>query len=197
MLTCVSAGSRQIFVSANGFAAGQLTVMVPSNSSVHGNVSLVPSTLTDQITVVLTWSENPLDLDSHMSGPIFDSGDRFHIAYFDTAPVSYASLDVDDVTSFGPETVTIIKTTELGIFVEGDYHYWVHNFSTSPEFDVSSATVTVYKDSTQIAQFSVNGAGGSSADDLWHVFDLQLDAAGNVTIIPVQSFLPGDSGTVL
>ena len=61
---------------------------------------------------------------------------RFHLLLPDPNPVAYASLDVDDRKSSGPETVTVSHDPSTGLFVAGDYRYWVHNFSIPPEFNV-------------------------------------------------------------
>lgn len=56
----------------------------------------------DGMRVVLSWGKNPADLDSHL---MFPGG---HI-YFERKDGQDANLDVDDVDSFGPETITITK----------------------------------------------------------------------------------------
>jgi hypothetical protein len=81
--------------------------------------------------------------------------------------------------------------------VPGDYHYWVHNFSRSPEFSVSNAVVTITKDATQIAQFSVGAAAGDPADDLWYVVNFTLAADGTIALSPIQMIQAGDQNTVL
>lgn len=97
----------------------------------------------DKIVAILQWAAQPTDLDAHLSGPDGQGG-RFHLFFANRAqpPVPYASLDTDDVNSFGPETLTISKSA--AVFVAGDYHVWVHNFIGST-FAGSSAVVTVLR----------------------------------------------------
>ena len=121
---------------------------------------------------------------------------RFHLLLPDPNPVPYASLDVDDRTSSGPETVTVSHDPSTGLFVAGDYRYWVHNFSIPPEFNVSSAVVAAFQCNVRLAQFSVNNATGNPALDVWRVFNFTLTSAGAITITPLQVFEAGSSGTV-
>ena len=138
--------------------------------------------------------------DAHLSGPD-GQGDRFHLLFTNRAqpPVPFASLDTDDTSSFGPETVTI--GTTAGAFVAGDYHVWVHNYVAST-FAGSSAVVTVLRmDSqgipTQLTRQEVQFAQGDPSDDLWHVVNLVVDSGGGVGITVVQTLKQGDSTTIL
>ena len=139
------------------------------------------------IVIVLTWGEQPADLDAHVGGRdtqnLGDTDGRFHSHYLDRAPVTYAGLDHDDTTSFGPETITIRPESGTGSWVEGTYTYWVHNFSGSPGFDQSDAVVTIYQGGAQIAQYAVGSEPGvGSAGNLWRVCDLTMDTEGQVTV---------------
>ena len=76
------------------------------NNGVTGNQDIVLSLNgTNDIRIVLTWGAQPTDLDSHLTGPNTDAT-RFHVYYagrgsFTSAP--FAGLDVDDVSSIGPD----------------------------------------------------------------------------------------------
>ena len=72
----------------------------------------------------------------------------------------------------------------------------MHNFSTTPEFNVSNAQVTIYKGNSQLATFDVNSVSGDPSLDIWRVANLTVDAAGNVSITPVQQFTSGTSTTI-
>jgi hypothetical protein len=159
-------------------------------------------------TIQLTWGENPSDLDSHLTGPdailagSYASEDRFHIAYYDKQHVSdtvsytdfntsnpcategiIASLDLDDTTSYGPETTTICRV-ESGV-----YSFYVHHFSGSSTISASPAVVNVTTASGITRTFTAPiGATGYSSD-VWHVFDL----SSNGTITSVNQFLSGTS----
>lgn len=98
-----------------------------------------------QLRIVLTWGETPRDLDSHLVGTTAD-GQKAHMYY--GQKVVYNSegrvefqLDVDDTTSFGPETTTIYHPESE------DYEFYVHNYSRGSlkQLRNSGATVQVYR----------------------------------------------------
>jgi uncharacterized protein YfaP (DUF2135 family) len=195
VLNGAPSGTRTLRTTASGFITETRSVAIPAGGSVEQAIALTPSRPGGEITIVLTWGEEPRDLDAHLSGPDRSSG-RFHLYYANPqAPSSspYATLDVDDRLSSGPETITIARDPTTGEFVAGEYRYWVHNFSTTPEFDVSGARVTVNSGGSQLDSFDV--PGGAAGLDIWRVVNLTIDAAGNVSLTPVQSFDTGFSTT--
>jgi hypothetical protein len=193
---CVEAGDYTVQASAAGFNDNAAPATITAGANTNVNISLLPITNASQITVLLNWNSQPGDLDSHMSGPDGGAG-RFHMAYYNQNPTSFVSLDVDDVDGNGPETTTVIESVG-GNFVAGEYRYWVHNYSTVPEFDVSGARVQLLQDGVPVATFLVSAAAGNQADDIWHVVNFTLDANGIVGApTAVQTLQPGNSGTVL
>ena len=114
----------------------------------------------DSMRIVLNWGKNPLDLDSHLSYK------NQHI-YWDNKQGLAANLDVDDVDSYGPETVTIDKK------LDGQYYvYSVHDFSdrTQPNtnnLSNSQAKVMVYAGESLIRSYYVPTA---KTGNLWTVF---------------------------
>ncbi len=180
------AGTRTVTTSASGFTTRTDTVNIVAGSSTTFSMALVPTSVGTGVSVVLTWGAQPSDLDSHLVGPD-GSGGRFHCYYGNTNPVPFVSLDVDDTSAFGPETITVSQVS--GSFVAGTYNYYIHNYSGSPEFDTSSAVVTVFASGAQVAQYQVGGASGSPASDYWSVFGFTLTASGaGASIAPVQQF---------
>ncbi|MCL2433688.1 MAG: hypothetical protein FWD16_04120, partial [Clostridia bacterium] len=141
--------------------------------------------------VVLTWGEIPLDLDSHLVGPSHD-GEKFHIFFanknyyrlIDNELQLHANLDVDDVTSYGPETVTIYN------LVDGRYEYYVHDYSnrSSTESDYlrnSQAVVRIYSANNELLRtFNIPTGGGAST--LWHVFSVDVQN-GRYIIVPANT----------
>ncbi len=110
--------------------------------------------------IVLNWGKKPSDLDSHLSYK------NQHI-YWERKQGLEANLDVDDVDSYGPETVTIDRR------LEGQYYvYSVHDFSdrTQPNttnLSNSQAKVMVYTGESLIRSYYVpTGQTGN----LWTVF---------------------------
>ncbi|MBI4264117.1 MAG: carboxypeptidase-like regulatory domain-containing protein [Acidobacteria bacterium] len=182
-LSNAPAGSQTVTTSATGFTTRTDTVNVVAGSTTTFSTALVSTGTGSNVTIVLTWGSQPSDLDSHLVGPT-PGGSRFHCFFGNPNPVSYVSLDVDDVTGFGPETITVSQSG--GSFVAGSYSYYVHNFSTTPGWDVSQAVVTVFQSGAQLAQFRVSSASGSSTSPNWHVFNFTLNASGQASISSVQ-----------
>lgn len=93
-----------------------------------------------------------------------------------------ANLDVDDVTSYGPETTTIyVRNTNK------KYSFFIHDFTnrsstSSTALSSSGAQVQIFIGNELKRTFNVP-AGKEGT--VWHVFD--YDAAGE-TITPVNKF---------
>jgi len=115
------------------------------------DVNLVLSSIltsTDEYRIILTWGENPRDLDSYLWIP---NGE--YCCYYNKN-VSDANLDVDDVSSYGPETIT-----------------------------TSGAKVEVYNDSGKIRTYEVNpNASCGEVGWYWNVFELD-GSSGTITTI--------------
>jgi hypothetical protein len=138
---------------------------------------------------------SPSDLDSHLTVPNADVS-RFHVFYqnrgaFDAPP--FAGLDVDDVASFGPETITI---TQLN---SGSYRYSVHDFTNrssaaSTALGNSGARVEVYFNGGLQRTFFVPPG---QAGNLWTVFELTGTDVLNPTITERKGMgFVEDPGTV-
>lgn len=116
----------------------------------------------DGMRIVLNWGVEPADLDSHLVFP------NNHV-YFSAMTGTDALLDVDDTTSFGPETITIDRKHDSERYV-----YAVHNFSDGSEPDstrlsASGAKVFVYVGQTLIRTYYVPK---NQAGNLWTVFSV-------------------------
>lgn len=189
------AGNRTVNTSATGFSPRTDTVNIVAGSSTTFNTSLVPTSVGAGITIVLTWGAQPSDLDSHLVGPDGSSG-RFHCYYGDENPVPFVSLDVDDTSAFGPETITVSQVS--GSYIPGTYNYYIRNYSGSPGFDVSGAVVTVFAAGAQVAQFQVSAATGNPADRIWSVFGFTLTPSGSgAGITPVQQIVSDGSAPTI
>ena len=174
-------------------AAGYVTAFIPVYSlggqdTGNQNASISPVLAAGEVRVVLTWESAPADLDTHLTGPT-TSGPRFHIAYYATSVSdgTVASLDVDDTSSYGPETVTIASQ------IAGVYRYYVHDYTNrnaNPSLALSNsgAQVKVYNSSGLAATFNVPANQGGT---IWEVFELS-----GSTITPINLFSYGDSTTL-
>jgi hypothetical protein len=178
----VPAGQYTGQVSGAGYTSSFFTVLsIGGTLTGNQNVAVTPVLSAGETRIVLTWGATPSDLDSHLTGPLPD-GSRFHMYYPYSGNYSpwpeFVTLDLDDVTSYGPETTTILQQNE------GVYRFSVHDYSnggstSSTALTNSGAQVRVYRGSNLIATFNVPS---NQAGTLWTVFELN----GN-TITPVNS----------
>lgn len=155
-------GTFTLTVSMAGYITYQQTVtlVVGPNNLI---VALSPQLAAGQMRFVLTWGENPRDLDSHLTGPD-TAGGRFHVYFADRNPTGAdANLDVDDTSSYGPETITISQ------FHSGTYRYYVHHFSGTGTLSTSGAIVKVYGEQGLLATATVPTTG---TGEYWYVFDV-------------------------
>lgn len=194
---------KQLITRKPGYQDAITDVNVPATGLMNVNIKLTPDVIKENITIVLTWGSEPRDLDSHLSGPDGQGG-RFHITWIHAPgqnpgvpPVNFVSLNIDDRDAGGPETLIISKSPDTGAFVAGEYRYWVHNFSGSPNFTESNAVVTVFRDGVQFERFTPASASSNPSDFIWHVVNLQIDTNGMVLLTTIQRFQSGDTRTEL
>lgn len=125
-----------------------------------------------QLRIVLSWGEEPYDLDSHLTGPD-EGGDRFHVYYSNKNPSGAgANLDVDDTFSYGPETTTITA------YRDGLYRYSVHNYSNQSDdgalgIESSPARIEVYDENGAVATYSPPSANEGDGNT-WRVFEIEV-----------------------
>lgn len=169
------------FVDLRGLESSHTYATSYSNVSIEGNSNTICDMiisgglmLDSTMRVVLTWGEVPRDLDSHLKVSV--STGQYHIYYSNKTPSgAQANLDVDDVSSYGPETVTVTEFYENGI-----YHYFVHNYTGggSNVLSNSGATVKVYFGNTLYRTFYVPEGLGI----YWDVFTYN-SYTGEFTVI--------------
>lgn len=147
---------------------------------------------TANIQFILTWGQYPTDLDSHLTIPSTTSHPtRGHVYYASQGSPSsypYAWLDVDDVTSYGPEVTTV--TSKL----TGTYRFCIHNFSgqSSHKMESSGARIEAMIDS----QYYVWNIPTSNPSDynVWQVCDVVIDSSGNVSVTSLNTFASTTGG---
>lgn len=160
------AGNYTLEASKEGFITSYINV-ISGNSVVcsNQNISLTPELNEGTIRIVLKWGENPRDLDSHVVGTL-SNGDYFHVSYINMLQyddnIEVCNLDIDDTTSYGPETITLNTTTN------NPYYYYIHHFAGSGTIGSSNAQVQVYKDGNLIGTFNAPTNQGSGC--YWNVF---------------------------
>ena len=119
-----------------------------------------------------------------MLGPIAGSVDRFHI-YFGRKSIYQNSilsafLDLDDTTSYGPETTTIYSINNSGLYSFYVHDYSNMNYGSSKAMSNSGAQVKLYAGDALIATYNIpTDVPGT----VWHVFN--YDAATK-RLIPIN-----------
>ncbi len=179
-LTGVPAGTVCAVVSATGFIPDQFQQELVAGRESSVRRVLSPAMQKGQIRLVLTWGDEPKDLDAHLEGPL-PGGQRFHVYYHRKGDLASASnkkfvrLDVDEQQGEGPETVTV-----LGL-VPGVYRYFVHNYSgredpQSVALARSGAEVKLYQGG-QIYRFR---AGHDQPGNVWDVCAIEVTGEGAI-----------------
>jgi len=139
-------------------------------------VTMVPDgyVVTGGLSAVLTWGQDPRDLDSHLIR--YDSsGNQICHLFYSNIRCDADSLDVDDTTSYGPETINIASLDP-----EAQYTYAVHHYSGSGSISsTSQAKVTVTLADGSTREFAAPTSGDGY---YWRVFDIV-----NSKLLPCQS----------
>jgi hypothetical protein len=183
--TGLNAGIYTAEVSGEGYNTTFFTIIcIGGTTTPNQDATITPILSAGETRIVLTWGLTPSDLDSHLTGPTPDSG-RFHVYFADEEyyynDTLYVGLDLDDVTSYGPETTTIYQQ------IPGVYRFSVHDFtnsgsSSSTALSNSGAQVRVYRGNDLVATFNVPANQGGT---LWTVFEMSGD---NITPVNVMSY---------
>lgn len=168
-------GAYTVEISKDGYIDGFYNVV--ANNKEGMTFSLSPVLDDNEYRVVLTWGDIPNDLDSHLFCYNEYDQELFHV-YWASAIGYYngeivASLDVDDTSSYGPETVTITFDASM-VENGGEIRYCVHNYSRGSldELSASGATVRVYKGNSLEKTFHVTQ---NQEAYVWHVFKITND----------------------
>jgi hypothetical protein len=193
-------GAREIKATVDDYMEyiNRDVIVIPGETTVQ-DISMTPTLSAGQYRFVLNWGSFPEDLDAHLITPVIE-GQSHHLYWNNMGSESsapYAALDIDDVDSYGPETISIYTSES------GKYSYFVHNYSmddgqaTAVDFDESGASVQIYSDKGQILTMSPPREGSSGV--YWYVADIDGVRGAMNIINELQNSEPGSamsSGTV-
>lgn len=175
------AGYYTVEMSKDGYATGYFNLTISGGKTINNkNASISPiMTFGKDFRVVLTWGANPSDLDSHLFGRPSD-GSSYHIYYsnkngYDSNGNKIANLDVDDTTSFGPETTTF--SAETG----GSYEYYIDWYAGSGTWATCGGKVEVYNGARLMYVFNVPSNNTKSGS--WKVFTFKNGIFNPVNVI--------------
>lgn len=174
-------GTHDYTINANGYIEKRGQITVSASGSFHFCMS--PELRADQWRIEVSWGQNPRDLDSHLQ---FGAGcpEMFYGRRSASCEGVTAALDVDDTSSWGPETTTLSNTQSCSGNCQ--WIYKVKNYSGRYDrthgWQHSQATVTVYNGNRQVGNpFEVNAnhgytpSNGIGSFEFWSV--LKIDGA--------------------
>lgn len=161
-------GNYTLCTYKEGYIAGMVNIVVQEGTTDSQNGTITPVISGSSYRIVLAWGENPRDLDSHVEGPL-SNGNGFHVYYSHKSQydgdIEVCNLDVDNTTSYGPETIT------LNPVASGTYYYYIYRFAGSGTVASSGAKIIVYQGENKLAEFNVPTDQGSG--DYWNVFAIK------------------------
>ncbi|MCF7859858.1 MAG: hypothetical protein K9N07_11140 [Candidatus Cloacimonetes bacterium] len=163
----VEIGGYRLDIVKDGYISSFAEVRMGADESPREIVCALSPNI-KEFRIVLTWGSSPDDLDAHLSGPDPEGG-NFHIWYRNRHPVGGRDfLDRDDMTKYGPETVTIYKPA-IGNYLYSVYDYSNQDDKRSKKLSRSDARVFIYGENKLLANFQVpNNFRGNC----WHVFEI-------------------------
>jgi pimeloyl-ACP methyl ester carboxylesterase len=179
-------GTYELRLSKAGFQNETFYFTVRADQSNVGNANMREMLGEGQASIRLTWEIDPQDLDSHLVKYNAAGEQQYHIYYSDKVDtISGDNLDLDDVTSYGPETTTIQYLDPSARYVFAVYHYAGSGSITT----TSSAHVAVGYGNNSTINFSAPTSGEGV---WWKVFEIQ-----NGVVLPCQSnCMFSDQGSV-
>ena len=161
-------GNYTLIASKDGFVSNTVNIVVQKDMSTLKNGSITPIISGNKFRVVLTWGASPSDLDSHVVGKL-SNGNQFHVYFSDKSEydgsVEVCNLDVDDTTSYGPETITLNTTTD------NPYYYYIHRWSDHGLLATSNAQINLYQGENLVATFNV--PTDQAEGRYWNVFAIK------------------------
>lgn len=184
------AGAVNISAVASNFVVTSQPAILSCATGNSVSVSLSPSTGAGALTagsfrVITTWGENPRDLDSHMTGPDSTTG-RWHVYYSAKTAGDMCGLDVDDTSSFGPETVTCPRAGVTALR-PGIYRYSVHHYNGNGNIGNASANVRLELAGGQFYNYTPPAGSYVGSSDVWTVFELTVNTDGTVSVANVNT----------
>ncbi len=166
-LQSLPAGQQKIRTEAAGHAALEQTVELVDGVTTTLHIASSPSLGSGELRIVLSWDENPRDIDSHLWAP---SGGSYYEVYYGNqgscSAAPWSCLDVDDTDSYGPETITIKQIQS------GTYKYALHWYAGSGDWAHSGATVRVYDAHGLVKEYHAPADSSHGVNSWWYVFDL-------------------------
>ncbi|MDR2808514.1 MAG: hypothetical protein LBB43_05840 [Spirochaetaceae bacterium] len=158
-------GSFTLVFTKAGFIPTAIAFKIQVSTVINNWYAISPE-LAGDFRFVLDWGEKPADLDIH-----WEKQGGYHISYRNmrTPADGSAKLDRDDMSGYGPETVTVDRAEASGV-----YHLYVIDYtngsnSRSTVLSGSGATIRVYSRNRLLETFTVPSSGNGYR---WNVCDV-------------------------
>jgi len=188
-------GNYTLRASKDGFVDCYFNIIVQSGVTDNQNGTITPAVSGTDFLITLTWDRYPEDLDAHVVGEL-SNGEEFHVDYEysenrDYEPnytvldppkdgnVVVCRLDCDDISSYGPEHITLHTTTDK------PYYFFVHQYSDDGTLARSGAQVTIHQGNQLLAEFHVPTNWEEA--EYWNVFaivDGEVVVSNSITGTP-------------
>jgi hypothetical protein len=179
-------GNYTVNAAKTGYISTSFNIIVQEGTTDSQNGTMTAVISGDQFRIVLTWGKDPCDLDSHVEGLLSDDN-RFHVYYYHESQYDgetmVCSLDVDETSGYGPETITLNTTTEY------PYYYYVNRYAGTGTLATSEAHVNVYQGDSLLYSFNVPTDQGNG--DYWNVFAIvngELIVSNSITSSPDRRY---------
>ena len=186
-------GNYTIVASQPDYMDGSATIVVTANDTRPDQDCILTPILDEgEIRIVLTWGEYPTDLDAHLIVLAPDDYDELtqiaHVYWDSTTWLNedeelYLNLDVDDRSSYGPETISIYRPYD-----GAEYYFFVHDYNNRESGNTSALSLSGAQVKVYIAGradpivFNVPSMDGN----LWEVFHIAAD--GTIEALNFMSY---------
>jgi hypothetical protein len=166
-------GTFTMTVSKSGFITTPIEFKIQTGVVIFNWFSISPEIPNKDYRIVLDWGERPSDLDLH-----FEKRGGYHISYHNmrTHSDGNVQLDRDDMSSYGPETITIERTDARSVYTLYVIDYTNQRSRSSSALSQSGAVIRVYSRNRLLHTFQVPAGQGIR----WEVFRIE---GGNIAPI--------------
>lgn len=178
----VPAGNYTLEVTGSTVATAYRTVISAGTATpANQDILVSPILNNDEVRIVLSWNATPRDLDSHFE---FGSSKPDQVVWNDRSKLGGdAVLDVDVVTGYGPETVTLkgsVWSSPLPRRGYSVYNWsrectnrnWIGYCTKYAEINESGAVIRVYRSTGLVRSYAV---GSSQVGQWWQIFCMGAD----------------------
>ncbi|HOD55280.1 MAG TPA: hypothetical protein PKJ08_12195 [Candidatus Cloacimonadota bacterium] len=158
---------QTIVFKADKYIQSTFDVEINAGTLFFNRFSVSPVMDINYFRVVLDWDKKPNDLDAH-----FEKKGAYHISYRNTRTLSdgRGQLDRDDTNGYGPETITVTRVEQ-----DGMYEFFVEDYSNrsdrnSSALSKSKACVKVYGNGQLLNVIKIPK---KQKGNIWRVFKVE------------------------